>query len=154
MEYIRICLKFEDESIGIMSFVVKSPDFEKEGTDEEIQAVVDKSNWDKPVISWRRIEENEIPTDRTYRNAWIDNDGITHDMAKVKELHLNLLREERAKILPQLDIQWSIAFAKGNTEEAAEIEARRQALRDRPESAAIELDACETVEQVKLVTLE
>src|SRR3989304_5450627 len=55
-----------------------------------------------PVVSWRFVEESEVPTDRTYRNAWRGTGRMGHDMAHARELHRNLLREARGPRLAAL----------------------------------------------------
>ena len=107
---------------------------------------------DRPFVSWRRLSEGDIPQDRTFRNAWVD-DGkyIVHDMGKAKQLKREHLRHERAAVFPALDAQWSRAFGQGKADEAAAVERRRQALRDMPADPRI--DAAATVDDLNAIRL-
>jgi hypothetical protein len=152
-EYIRIAITFDDNSIGIMSFVTKSRDYELAPTDANIQQVINNNNFSKSVKSWRRIKESEIPSDRSYRNAWIDDGKIKHDMDKVRALHLDLLREQRDPVLKSLDVEWSIAMAKKDQTKADSVEAERQRLRDITTTVESDLKKAKTIEEVKQITI-
>lgn len=126
--------------------------WKRDPVDEVIVENLNNAFADRPWVSWRKLSTGDIPEDRTFRDAWVD-DGktITHDMAKAKELKRAHLRHERAALFPGLDGQWSRAFGQGNKAEADAIEARRQALRDAPADPRI--DAATTVEELKAVVL-
>ncbi len=107
---------------------------------------------DRPYVSWRRLSEGDIPQDRTFRNAWVDDgESISHDMGKAKQIKREHLRHERAARFPDLDAQWSRAFGQGKSDEAAAVERKRQQLRDIPADPRI--DAAKTIEDLKAITL-
>lgn len=72
-------------------------------------------------------------------------------MKRVRSIHIERLRIARGPILEQKDKEWMRAFGQGKTEEAARIEAERQALRDLPEIVAKELEKVHTPEEVARV---
>ena len=95
-------------------------------------------------------EDAELPTDRDYRNAWaLDGDKIVIDLAKAKDLHRAKLREARAPIMAQLDVDFMRALEQGK--DTAMITAQKQSLRDATKAEAI--DAAQTIEELKAVTL-
>jgi hypothetical protein len=101
-------------------------------------------------LAWHRVNPEDIPTDRTYRDAWHhDGETIAHDMAKAREIHRNKLRHERANVLVDLDGKWHRATGQGKKAEADAIEAQRQRWRDAPADPRI--DAAQTVDDLKAI---
>lgn len=120
----------------------------------------------QPVI-YRRLADDEMPKDRTYRGAWKDvgtepgRAQISHDMAKAREIHLELVRRARIGKLEELDREFARAAGQkftaedsGDKKAAAafaaemrEVEAERQALRDLPTTIGVERAL--TVEDLK-----
>jgi hypothetical protein len=157
-EYIQIAITTNDGKLVIMSFVTKDyisegvVNWEKEASSENINAEILKAGID--ALSWRTIEESEIPTDRSFRDAWKDVDEVLiHDMTKVKEIHLARLRIQRNALLEEKDKDWMRAIGQGNTTEATAVETERQALRDFPQTIASQLESATTVAEVKLIQL-
>ncbi len=124
--------------------------WKRDPVDAVIVENLNASFQDRPYVSWRRLSDGDIPEDRTFRNAWVD-DGqrITHDMAKAKDIKRAQLRHERAVRFPGLDGQWSRAFGQGRKDEAAAVEAKRQFLRDLPADPRI--DAAKTIDDLNAV---
>lgn len=87
----------------------------------------------------RVIDASELPTDRTFRDAWRDQGGIVVDMPAAREIHKERLREVRAPLLEALDIEYTRADEQKNDAKKAEIAAKRQALRDVTSDPAIEV---------------
>ena len=95
-------------------------------------------------------EDAELPSDREYRNAWaIDGGKIVIDLTKAKDLHRAKLREARAPIMAQLDVDFMRALEQGK--DTAMITAQKQTLRDVTKADAI--NAAQTIDQLKAVTL-
>jgi len=76
---------------------------------------------------------------RDYRNAWRFNtdylfdrekQAICHCMETAKAIHKDKLRNLRAPLLRELDVQFMRAVEEGNEQRKAEIVAKKQALRD------------------------
>lgn len=104
------------------------------------------------VAGVRRSHRDDIPADRTYRNAWTDaGTGITVDMPKARELHRHYMRVARKPKLQELDIQYTRADERGLSpdvdSEKQGITARKQELRDVTDSPAIE--AATTPEELR-----
>jgi hypothetical protein len=99
-------------------------------------------------VRFRRIADDALPVERTYRGAWAEVDGaIVHDMPRARALHLAMFRRARAERLDELDRNWMRATGQGKKHEADEIENERQRLRDLP--ATLGVEAAQTVEDLK-----
>ena len=79
-------------------------------------------------VSFRIVDESEIPTDRTFRNAWKDEGGIKVDMGKAKDLTKDRLRNERKPLLEAQDVAFQRALETGAS--TAAIVSEKQRLRD------------------------
>jgi len=78
-----------------------------------------------------------LPTDRTFRNAWVfgDADVVEVDMPKAQEIFKDDLRRERQPLLEALDVEYMKAMERG--EDTASIVAQKVALRDITDDARI-----------------
>jgi hypothetical protein len=141
---------------GITAIVVPSPDYldhlQTHGMtdDEALEYIAIK---DVPLgLTWKIVNTDNLPTDRTYRNAWeCDfNEGqkpIKHNMDKAKAIHVDRIRASRQPKLESLDIELMKAIGKNDSAKIAEIETARQKLRDLPET--IDLSTATTIEGLK-----
>lgn len=118
-------------------------------TEQVIESEIAKATEPGTILGWRVLEDGEVPTDRTYRNAWVDTGKIEHDMVKAREIHRQHIRAHRASALKELDGQWMRAQGQGKKAEADAIEAERQKWRDAPADPRIE--AATTVEELKAI---
>lgn len=87
------------------------------------------------------IEAHQLPPHRHFRDAWKVNataSGVDHDMAKARNIHKAKLRIARAPALSNLDVAYSKADESGDSTLKSQVASQKQALRDLPESAAIE----------------
>lgn len=101
-----------------------------------------------PIVGWRFIGEEEIPERTEYRNALQDSGKvIAYDMVKARELHRDRLRVERAPLLAGLDVEQLRAIAAEDKAAIADVESRKQALRDITKDPAI--DAAQTIDELK-----
>ena len=84
------------------------------------------------AVSYRIVNASEIPSDRSYRGAWVcdQNHVIGHDLVKAKELHKDKLRALRAPKLAKLDIEYQKADELSDSAKKQEVAAKKQALRD------------------------
>jgi hypothetical protein len=124
-------------------------------TDEAIESEISRGVLASRVVSWRRVDSTELPTDRRYRNSWRDHgDRIDLDLPKARAERLDQLRRSRQPILDQLDRDHARATDQGDREEAARIAARRQQLRDMPMTVAPALAAATTADDLDAVNLE
>jgi hypothetical protein len=87
----------------------------------------------------------DIPADRTYRNAWClqdvaDGDRVTVTarvavrMSRCRELHMARIRAARDTALTDLDVPQQRAMVAKDEAEVARIEGEKQALRDLPQT--------------------
>lgn len=100
------------------------------------------------AVRWRVIGDDVAPSDRQYRDAWIDDGAkIVHHMPKAREIHLAQVREVRDRKLAELDQQFMRALEKDDKQEQKRVAAEKQALRDLP--ATIDVEKAATVEDLK-----
>lgn len=83
-----------------------------------------------------RIHE-DIPNDRTFRNAW--RTDLTVDMEKARDIWRDRIRAARAPLLAALDVEYQRADEAGDAAAKADVVARKQALRDATADPAIEV---------------
>ena len=74
------------------------------------------------------LNSADIPTDRTFRNAWEYNEGIKVNVLKAKDITKNRLRAERKPLLEAQDVLFQRALEIGAS--TAEIVKEKQRLRD------------------------
>jgi hypothetical protein len=79
-------------------------------------------------VPYRIVNDDEVPSDRTFRNAWKDEGGIKVDMGKAKDLTKNRLRADRKPLLEAQDVAFQRALESGAS--TAEIVKEKQRLRD------------------------
>ena len=76
------------------------------------------------------IDNSELPSDQTFRDALEVNSGIKFNHEKAKIIWKNKWREARKPKLASLDIDFIRAVESGNQAKQAEIIGKKQALRD------------------------
>jgi len=138
-----ILIQFKNKSVAIMQYL------KEESSEADIQAEVDKSKFDQEVESWRVITQDEIPTDRTFRNAWIDTGVIDIDMKKAREIKKDTFRQQRATVFPKLDTEYMIAIENKDEAEMQRITTLKKELRDITKLQNIEL--AQTPEELKAI---
>lgn len=93
------------------------------------------------------VEDDAIPSDRTFRNAWVMGDCcIEHDLDKCKALGHDLRRAKRAEEFAPHD-EVIMKQIPGADAEAAE--AARQEIRDKYAAIQDAIDAAATPEDIK-----
>lgn len=109
-------------------------------------AEIEQRAWDKlpeDAINPQFVDDTEIPTDRTFRNAWKDDNGIKVDMGKAKDLTKDRLRAERKPLLEAQDVAFQRALESGAS--TAEIVKEKQRLRD----VTKQVDALTSLDELK-----
>ena len=93
------------------------------------------------------VTADQIPADTTFRAAWVYADGsIEVDLDKAKAIGHDLRRKQRnAAFAPLDDLIAKQIFCVDFTE----VEAKRQAIRDKDKEVQQLIDAAETPEQIK-----
>ena len=87
-------------------------------------------------LSYEIVEDSVIPTDRTFRNAWIQNNKtIETDIAKAREIHKNNIRNARTPKFAELDIEFQKALETSSS--TTDIVSKNQTLRDAPADSGI-----------------
>lgn len=83
-------------------------------------------------VPYKIVDVADIPTDRTFRNAWehCPVNGTKVNTAKAKAIHLDRLRELRAPKFAALDIAYQRADELGDAQGKRDLAAKKQALRD------------------------
>lgn len=97
------------------------------------------------VSGIRPVDPQDIPTDRTFRNAW--RPDLTCDLEKAREIWKQRMRHARIAKLAALDLEMSRAFKDLARQE--QVEAKRQELRD--VTAHPDIAAAKTPEALKAV---
>lgn len=117
-------------------------------TDELIRLQIDIT---KP---YKIMLNTELPyEDDVFFEAWkLINDTIIIDLEKSKEIHRNILRQERTKLFSDLDIQFMRAIEQGDTIKQQEISTKKQKLRDLPSHSAIQ--SASTTAELRSLTLD
>lgn len=96
----------------------------------------------------RILNRSDLPEDLYFRNAWeLTSQGITISKQKALDIHVNRIRYARGKELEKLDKAWMRASGQKNTQEADAIEAKRQYLRDLPQT--LNINDFSSVEEIK-----
>jgi len=118
-------------------------------TEEQWLARVIAKSCPPDAANVHTIDASEVPTDRTFRNAWQDTGVIGVNMPKAREIHKNNLRQIRAPLLAALDIAYQRADEAGDAALKVEIAAKKQALRD--VTADPRIITAQTPEELKAV---
>jgi hypothetical protein len=97
-------------------------------------------------VSFQIVDAATIPTDRTFRNAWIED--LTVDMPKAVNITKDRLRQERAPLLTALDVQYQRAQEDGR--DTTIIISEKQRLRDVTKLA----DKAATLDELKALKVQ
>ena len=142
----KTVIKCTDGSVAVMTLV--------DGAD--LSEALRKWNDVNPgkYLSHRDMEDDAIPTDREFREAWTDTTPeliIDIDMVKARKIHLDRIRAKRNKELDRLDKEQIKAQDQNNTVEVEKIKTQKQVLRELPQTIAAALEAAQTTEELKKV---
>jgi hypothetical protein len=147
-----IAISRPDGGVSIMHFVTKQqrsendPGWTREATDEAIEAEIAKSG-KGDHLGWRRIKTDDIPADRSFREAWAHD--LTVDMDKARDIYKGVLRQARAPLLQALDVEYQRADERADAAAKQSVAAQKQALRDVTADPAIA--AAKTPDDLKAV---
>lgn len=164
-ETVKIAIVRSDGGVSVMSFITRGRGdvlpsgatwedrgrgvWRREPTDANVAQEIARVP-DLRAVSYRRIADAEIPPDRSFRDALVD-DGTTlhHDIPKAREIHRQRLRVARAPVLADLDVEYQRADEKGDKAAKARVVKLKQELRDITAHPGI--DAAQTTEELKQV---
>lgn len=116
---------------------------------DSVEVCLDRLKKDYPDVSvFQILDESELPQDRYFRDAWIQKmSGVSVDLEKGKDIHINFLRQERNEKLKASDQELLKAVEQG--QDLTELQAKRQALRDMPVDAKKHLDHISDLDAIK-----
>jgi hypothetical protein len=115
-----------------------------------LDAEIEQRSWDKlplDAINPQFVNEEKIPKDRTFRDAW--KHDLSVDMPKAVEIHKTKLRDLRAPKLVMLDVEFMRAVESGDAKKQKDIADKKQALRDVTDDPRIA--AAKTPDELKSV---
>ena len=98
-------------------------------------------------VAYEIVEDDAIPSDRTFRNAWVMGDCcIEHDLDKCKALGHDMRRAKRAEEFAPHD---EVIMKQIPGADATAAEAARQEIRDKYAAIQDAIDAAATPEDIK-----
>jgi hypothetical protein len=98
-------------------------------------------------VAYEIVEDNAIPSDRFFRNAWVANGAaVDVDLDKAKDIGHDMRRAARAEEFAPLD---AVIAKQIPGTSATEAEAARQEIRDKYAAIQVEIDAAEDPDQIK-----
>lgn len=91
-------------------------------------------------VDWVECDESDIPTDRTFRSAWMRGQSapVDVDMEKARGIHMGRIRKARDAALADLDVEQL---------RGRDVAVQKQALRDIPQT--FDLGGATTPEALK-----
>lgn len=103
---------------------------------------------------YKIMDEGDLPQeDNIYFAAWqLINDNIVINLEKAKDIHRNMLRQQRTERFASLDVAFMRALEQGDTVKQQEIALQKQKLRDIPSHPAIY--TVEDTTQLRALTLD
>ena len=98
-------------------------------------------------VSYEIVDDSKIPTDRTFRNAWVKGSGeVTEQLEKSKALAHEIRREKRASEFKPHDEIISLNIPGQDT---AAAETARVAIRDKYGTMQTEIDNSSNTDTIK-----
>jgi len=98
-------------------------------------------------VAYEIVEDDAIPSDRTFRGAWVANGAAVEvDLDQAKEIGHDKRRAQRAEEFAPLD-EVIAKQIPGN--DPAEVEAERQAIRDKYAAVQNQIDAAASPDEIK-----
>jgi len=97
-------------------------------------------------VDYEIVDDSEIPSDRTFRNAWKRNGkAVETDIPKAKEIVHEKRRVKRSEEFAPLDVEATIPA------KAAQAEAAREAVRQKYEKIQNDIDAAANEAELKQI---
>jgi hypothetical protein len=99
-------------------------------------------------VAYEIVEDDAIPADRFFRNAWVANGGaVDVDLGKAKDIGHDIRRQQRAEEFKPYD---DIIAKQIPGLDAAEAEAARVAIRDKYAAVQDAVNAAKTPDAIKV----
>lgn len=100
-------------------------------------------------VVYEIVEDNVIPTDRTFRNAWVMGDCcIDHDIEKCKDISHDIRRAKRSEEFQPYD---EVIMKQIPSNDAIQAEAARQEIRERYADMQSAIDQAESPDELKTI---
>ena len=104
-----------------------------------------------PGVPYEIVTTDDIPSDRTFRNAWVIGNGcIEHDLDQCRDIGHDIRRTMRAEEFQPFD---EIIAKQIPGLDAAEAEANRQAIRKKYALVQVAIEASEDADAIKQALL-
>lgn len=101
-----------------------------------------------PGVPYEIVTTDDIPSDRTFRNAWVIGDGcIEHDLDQCRDIGHDIRRQQRSEEFQPFD---EIIAKQIPGLDAAEAEAARAAIRDKYAQVQLAIDTAADPDSIKL----
>ena len=115
---------------GIAVVVIPDPNFLAQGNtiDDVLIKCVPEDCRDSANV----VEVDTVPSDRTFRNAWVTEQGksVEVDLDKSKVIAKEKVRESRASKFQELDIAYQRAVEEDDSDKQAAVVVKKQTARD------------------------
>ena len=99
-------------------------------------------------VPYEIVTTDDIPSDRTFRNAWVIGDGcIEHDLDQCRDIGHDIRRQQRSEEFQPFD---EIIAKQIPGLDAAEAEAARAAIRDKYADVQLAIDTAADPDSIKL----
>ena len=99
-------------------------------------------------VPYEIVEATDIPSDRTFRNAWVIGNGcIEHDLDQCRDIGHDIRRTMRSEEFQPFD---EIIAKQIPGLDATEAEANRQAIRDKYADVQLAINAASDPDSIKL----
>ena len=109
-------------------------------------SIEDVAEKDVPAgAPFRIVNDDEVPDDRTFRNAWKDDNGISVDMSKARTITHDARRVARSAEFAPLDIKSTIPS------ESVAAEADRAVIRAKYADMQVSIDAAPNSASLKTI---
>ena len=129
--------------------IIIAPAYKSYQTDEETERKVIAQSVPEGV-SYRLVTESEYEAEvaacsgRVFRDTWEDIEGtIQVNMSKARDVQMDKIRDVRNKELVALDVPFMKALEDGDTDAQATLKAKKQELRDIPQTFDLTTDTPE-----------
>ena len=100
-----------------------------------------------PGVPYEIVSAADIPSDRTFRNAWVIGDGcVEHDLDQCRAIGHDKRRAQRAKEFAPFD---EIITKQIPGADALAAEAARQGIRDKYADVQVAIDAAADPDEIK-----
>lgn len=98
-------------------------------------------------VAYKIVEDNAIPADRFFRNAWVANGAAVEvDLDQAKSIGHDMRRAQRSEEFAPLD---EIIAKQIPGTDVVKVEAERQGIRDKYAAIQAEIDAAASPDEIK-----